>query len=257
MSKLMWIAGILLVAVGIALGLMVFVSPASVIGWSLTPEVAAILLVGGVMSLGLGGIISAIEVRPLLRAESHPETRYAAAAEEPAASIPEFGRRLPEAPVAAAAMAAATTMEPPRETFEVSEPVRETIHALEQARQKIERAFDPQPVETPVAEAATDPVEEPAAVEEAAALEEPVVEEAASLEEAAAEEEIAEAEIGEDEVIEEGQLYVVEERLIRARPARILSDGTVEAETDEGWMRFENLDHLDEYLDAMMPAARG
>jgi hypothetical protein len=25
----------------------------------------------------------------------------------------------------------------------------------------------------------------------------------------------------------------------------------VEAETDEGWMRFENLEHLDEYLDAM------
>jgi hypothetical protein len=253
MSKLMWIAGILLIAVGIALGLMVFVSPASVIGWSLTPEVAAILLVGGVMSLGLGGVISAIETRPLLSAEPHPETRYAAAAEEEATSIPEFGRRLTEAPVAvtAAAMAAANSAEPSRETFEVSEPVKETIHALEQARQKIERAFDPQPVETPVVEAVAEPVEEPAAVEE------PVVEEATSEEEAVAEEEIAEAEIGEDEVIEEGQLYVVEERLIRARPARILSDGTVEAETDEGWMRFENLDHLDEYLDAMIPAARG
>ena len=54
----------------------------------------------------------------------------------------------------------------------------------------------------------------------------------------------------------EDQLYVVEERLIRARPARLLSDGTVEAETDEGWMRFENLEHLDEYLDAMAPAAK-
>ena len=30
----------------------------------------------------------------------------------------------------------------------------------------------------------------------------------------------------------------------------------VEAETDEGWMRFENLEHLDEYLDAMAPASR-
>jgi hypothetical protein len=47
---------------------------------------------------------------------------------------------------------------------------------------------------------------------------------------------------------------VVEERFIRMRPARILSDGTVEAETEEGWMRFENLEHLDEYLDAMEPA---
>jgi hypothetical protein len=34
----------------------------------------------------------------------------------------------------------------------------------------------------------------------------------------------------------------------------VLSDGTVEAETDEGWMRFENLEHLEEYLDAMSPA---
>jgi hypothetical protein len=46
-------------------------------------------------------------------------------------------------------------------------------------------------------------------------------------------------------------LYVLEERDIRGRPARILSDNTVEAETDEGWMRFENLEHLNEYLDAM------
>ena len=49
--------------------------------------------------------------------------------------------------------------------------------------------------------------------------------------------------------------YVVEEKVIRGRPARVLSDGTVEAETDEGWMRFENLEHLDEYLEAMVPEA--
>jgi hypothetical protein len=59
--------------------------------------------------------------------------------------------------------------------------------------------------------------------------------------------------ISEEEVIDDGQLYVVEERVIRRHPARILSDGTVEAETAEGWMRFENLEHLDEYLDAMEP----
>jgi hypothetical protein len=29
-----------------------------------------------------------------------------------------------------------------------------------------------------------------------------------------------------------------------------LSDETVEAETDEGWMRFENLEHLNEYIDS-------
>jgi len=58
--------------------------------------------------------------------------------------------------------------------------------------------------------------------------------------------------------VEEGEapagedlLYVVEQRVIRGRPARILSDGTIEAEMDEGWLRFENRAHLDEYLDAL------
>ena len=58
------------------------------------------------------------------------------------------------------------------------------------------------------------------------------------------------------ELRREGQLYVIEERIIRNREARILSDGTVEAETDEGWMRFENLEHLNEYLDATETVAR-
>jgi hypothetical protein len=57
--------------------------------------------------------------------------------------------------------------------------------------------------------------------------------------------------IVEPEIISEEELYVVEERTIAGKPARILSDGTVEAETDEGWMRFENVEHLQEYLDAM------
>ncbi len=52
----------------------------------------------------------------------------------------------------------------------------------------------------------------------------------------------------------EGELYVVEDKVVRGHAARILSDGTVEAETDEGWMRFENLEHLDEYLDAVEQA---
>ncbi len=52
----------------------------------------------------------------------------------------------------------------------------------------------------------------------------------------------------------DGELYVVEDKVIRGRQSRILSDGTVEAETDEGWMRFENLEHLDEYLDAVEQA---
>ena len=53
---------------------------------------------------------------------------------------------------------------------------------------------------------------------------------------------------------EEDVLYIVEETVVRGRPARVLSDGTVEAETDEGWMRFENMQHLEEYFDAIRAA---
>jgi hypothetical protein len=61
---------------------------------------------------------------------------------------------------------------------------------------------------------------------------------------------------GDDQPMEQEEaLFVVEERTIRDRPARLLSDGTVEAETDEGWMRFENVEHVEEYLDAMKATA--
>lgn len=207
MSKLMWIAGILLTAAGAALGLMAVVSPASVAGYGIGLDLAVTLFVGGILSLGLGSAISHLEAqRALLTGRSGPT------ASAPATPIPEFGRKGAEAVASVAAAA------PPAE--DVSEPTRDTIKALEQARQKIEQAFEPKPpVETPASEpkgAAKVPEPEPEAVP--------------------------------------GQLYVVEERFIRMRPARILSDGTVEAETSEGWMRFENLEHLDEYLDAMEPA---
>ncbi len=261
MSKLMWIAGILLIAIGVALGLMVFVSPASIVGWGLTPEVAAILLVGGFLSLGLGGVINAVENRPGPVVEA-----YARRAEAPATPIPEFGRRMnevtapPSVPPAAkaAATAAPASASIAGDLPEVSAPVKETIQALEQARQKIEQAFDPKPSEVLATEiravvaTAPEPVIESLASDQPVSAARPPDEPEEPAGEADAEPE-AEAG-GEDEIIEDGQLYVVEERFIRARPARILSDGTVEAETDEGWMRFENLEHLDEYLDSMAPA---
>lgn len=64
-----------------------------------------------------------------------------------------------------------------------------------------------------------------------------------------------EAESAPEALPQEDELFVVEERVIRDRPARLLSDGTVEAETDEGWMRFENVEHVEEYLDAMRATA--
>jgi hypothetical protein len=217
MSRLMMIAGIVLAAVAIALVVSIFFSPASVVAWGINIETASILLVGGVLAAGLGGVIAALEEgRESAVPLAVPAPRVAAPEET---AIPQFGRKATEAA-----------------TPDVSPAVSDTIRALEQAKSDIRQALgeEPKPEPEPVA-----PVIEEAHAEEH-------VEEAVQPTE---EESVAAAP-------EEGQLYVVEERVIRERQARLLSDGTVEAETDEGWMRFENLEHLDEYLDAMSPAGR-
>lgn len=200
MSKFMLIAGVLFAAIGVALGLMVYFSPGQMQVVALTPEVAAIFLVGGVLAIGLGGIIVALESG----VPAIPEPAESAPAEVPAAvaPIPEFSRRLRLDETAPASPAKVTAPE-------ISPETSQTIAALEKAKSDINAVLAGAPPK-------------PAAEEKA--------------------EEDAE------------QLFVVEERVIRGRPARILSDGTVEAETDEGWMRFENLEHLDEYLDAMAPS---
>ena len=225
MAKLMWICGILLIAAGVALGVVNFVSQAGVAHVSL--EACAILLVGGVLAAGLGSVIDALRRLPL--AQEGAMIAASTAAQAAAATIPEFGPRAAKA--AAAAAAAAAAVAPGATAEEVSEPTRDTIKALEQARQKIEQAFDP---DKAPAEKTPDAQPEAVVEEEDAVLEEVTIEE--------------------EEVVDDGQLYVVEERLVRRRPARILSDGTVEAETAEGWMRFENLEHLNEYLDSIEPA---
>jgi hypothetical protein len=228
MAKLMWICGILLIAAGVALGIVLLVSAARPGGIDI--HTAAILLVGGILSLGLGSVIEGLHARPTVRSLI-PEPVIPAST----AAIPEFDPRSAK-PAAAAVVAAAVIVEE-----EVSRPTRDTIQALEQARQKIEKAFEdrteqPQSAEAPGAE----PEEAEPAPKDVAAAE--------------VEDETITEDMSEEEVIDDGQLYVVEERVIRRHPARILSDGTVEAETAEGWMRFENLEHLDEYLDAMEQA---
>ena len=231
MAKLMWICGILLVAAGVALGVVLLVSAELPAG--LTIDSAAMLLVGGILALGLGGVIDALRHhRVQLAVEAPAPVPAAAEAAVEVAEIPEFGPRAAKAAAAAAAASAAAAAEaaPAEAVEEVSRPTRETIQALEQARQKIEQAFDARKAAPPAREEPAEP--EPAEEEEVVVAEEVTVEE---------------------EVVDDGQLYVVEERVIRRHPARILSDGTVEAETSEGWMRFENLEHLDEYLDAMEP----
>lgn len=223
MSKLMWIAGILLIAAGVAFGAVNLTSlqPAAA---KISLDTSALLLIGGILALGLGSVIDALHAQRQVLME---RVTAAAAVVAPSAAISGLAQKGAEAPDVAKVEAAV-------EAAEVSEPTRKTIDALEQARQKMEQAFQPKPdaaEKTELAKASAETVEE-AAVD--AVVEDEVVDETA--------------------VIEDGQLYVVEERIIRSRPARILSDGTVEAETDDGWMRFENLEHLDEYLDAMEPA---
>jgi hypothetical protein len=239
MSKLMSVLGIILVAIGAALALVGFVNPAQMQIHGLSLDTAAILLTGGILSIGLGGVIAALQgyapavavttpvetmTQPVVASPEAPaiitpvapvptfEDAPAPVSEEAPARIrfPGFGRKA--AVVATTAVVAETVTAEPAKSA-----VDDTIAALEQAKADIANAIGGV---SDIAEPKADDV-----VEE----EVPVEEEADA---------------------EDGELYVIEEREIRGRPARILSDQTVEAETDEGWMRFENLEHLNEYLDA-------
>jgi hypothetical protein len=236
MSKLMWVLGLILVVVGAALGAKSIISPGQMQIYGLTPETAAILFVGGVLSFGFAGLLGhqhhshQAEVTPskdkprVIAAETSGEGRKQANVESqirPAG----FNRRPDEASnvTAAATLATATVaaavVEPVAPV--VTGSVADTIAALEQAKSDIKTALGS-------VESLSQPEEPPTPV---SALPELAVEEAP--------------------VVAEGELYVVEEKIIRGRPSRILSDDTVEAETEEGWMRFENLEHLNEYLDSM------
>jgi hypothetical protein len=214
MSKLMLIFGILFMSLGVALGFLIHFKPGQMQVVALTPEVSAILLVGGALCLGLGGLIGALRDKAVAAAVP-AEVVAEAAAEKPATpKFTGFGKK------AATATAVAATEEVAAEAAVAPKTsVAETVSALEQAKSDIAAALGVEAHETPAAE----PVAEKAEPE------------------------------AKPEAAETVELYVVEEKVIRGRPARVLSDGTVEAETDEGWMRFENLEHLDEYLEAMVP----
>ena len=221
MSKLMLIFGIVFLGAGVALGLMIHFQPGQMQVLALTPDVAAILLVGGAVCLGLGNVAAAVRDYSAAAGSSVAVAEVVAA--DLAGSTPAtpkfkgFGSK----PTDAVAETAAATADP----SSLKTSVADTISALEQAKADIANALgvEPHVTEMPASPPAVIAAPPPAAA---------VVEEAA---------------------VDEGELFVVEEKVIRGRPARVLSDGTVEAETDEGWMRFENLEHLDEYLEAMVP----
>ena len=236
MSKLMIILGIIVAAAGAVIGALIYVSPGQMQVLGLTPEVAAVLLVGGLGLIGLGGVIGAMDkttaatrdLRAWLSGQDVGQVSAATAATaattvteftEVTESPPPFPMPTPEPPASVSKVSKidALIQESKAETTRAVSESRETIAAMDKAKDELKEVLgvsEPEPPPPPV-------VEEPPPVEEAEA--------------------------------EDTQLFVVEERLIRGRPARVLSDGTVEAETDDGWMRFENLEHLEEYLDAMSP----
>jgi hypothetical protein len=247
MSKLMSVLGIVLLAVGAALALVGLVNSAQMQIYGLTMDTAAILLTGGILSIGLGGVISALQgyvpanaVTALVVEEPTPvierpvfkspvpevpavEAPAAPAEEAPArVRFPGFGRKAAEVVATTTVVAATVAETPAAAAAPVKSAVDDTIAALDQAKADIANAIGGMgDVSGEKTEDAADEIEEDEAIAE------------------------------DDEEPADGELYVIEEREIRGRPARILSDETVEAETDEGWMRFENLEHLNEYLDSM------
>ena len=224
MSNLMRIFGVVLIAAAIGIVLLLKFSTAQMQILGITPEAVAILLVGGVLSLGLGGVISALSNIGNSEATviklPPATTAVAEDADETANALPkmDFGKKRFEANATSSVSTPAAKAAP-------NSSVADTIAALEQAKSDIKTALGGvesmgSPAESPVpAYVSPPPILAP---------QEPEADEPA-----------------------DGELFVVEEKIIRGRPSRILSDDTVEAETDEGWMRFENLEHLNEYLDSL------
>jgi hypothetical protein len=233
MSALLKISGAVLAILGLTLGAMTFLQPGKMDVYGIKLDTAAIMLVGGILAMGLAGVIDAVRgSRSRQVAETVSDVKAAAPAPsaKPAMADNPFARKAVETTAATglAAVASASAMK-------AADPVGETITALEQAKADVIRSMG-----------GMDRMSRPAATVETVAAVKPSY--AASTSPA-----VSEAKPHEEDVTdgEDDDLFVVEEKVIRGRPARILSDDTVEAETDEGWMRFENLEHLNEYLDSV------
>lgn len=275
MRTLLYIIAILLIAAGMAVGLGSFYAPGQVV-IGLNLESASILLTGGFVMLGLATVTAALltvaEVLAGTRsapssgagAGAGPGGAVAATGPAPDKSWPgNYGRRKGRGggdmpgflrPARGSSVAAAANppglgpAQPPAApgglfpdkparlseslptviTTAVDPGVPDDLQAaVEREAPSLERSYPPEPELVP-----------PAAPPPAAAPSPPVAPATAAT--------APDAPLATDD-----QLFVIEERLVRGRVARVLSDGTVEAETAEGWMRFENVEHLEEYLQAM------
>lgn len=225
MSVFLKTVGAALIMLGLGLGVVFFTKPGMLDAFGIRLDTAALLLIGGILANGQAGIIAALQGQRI-SAPSSDAVKTVGATEPAPTTASSFVRKVDVSNIgastatgaAAVAGAAVIAAKAPSK-----DPVADTISALEQAKADVIKSIGGMDVTT----AAPAPVK----TETVVAHEEP----------GAADEETAEEDDG---------LYVIEEKVVRGRPARILSDDTVEAETDEGWMRFENMEHLNEYLDS-------
>jgi hypothetical protein len=268
MRTLLYVIAILLIAAGVAVGLGSFYAPGQVV-IGLNLESAAILLTGGFVMLGLATVTAALlTVAEALAGSGGARSGSGASSDSLSPAPPggdkrwpgNYGRRksknggdlpgflrparggpatggAPSPPGLGPAQPPPSPgglfpdKPPPRKSDPIPTVITTTVDPgvpedLEAAVEREAPSLDRPYPEVP-AEPATPPATPPVAA-------------AASAESAP-----------ETPAASEDQLFVVEERLVRGKVARVLSDGTVEAETAEGWMRFENVEHLEEYLQAM------
>ena len=225
MSVFLKTVGAALIMLGLGLGVVFFTKPGMLDAFGIRLDTAALLLIGGILANGQAGIIAALQGQRI-SVPSSDAVKTVGATEPAPTTASSFVRKVDVSNIGAStatgaavvAGAAVIAAKAPSK-----DPVADTISALEQAKADVIKSIGGMDVTT----AAPAPVK----TETVVAHEEP----------GAADEETAEEDDG---------LYVIEEKVVRGRPARILSDDTVEAETDEGWMRFENMEHLNEYLDS-------
>jgi hypothetical protein len=219
MSVFLRIAGAALILLGLGLGVVFFTKSGLLNAYGIGLDTAALLLIGGILANGQAGIVEALKGQPRTASATESVTTTTGLA---SANPSSFVRKVDVSNVGAGAVAAVVGVAAMTTKAASKDPVADTISALEQAKADVIKSIGGMDA----ASAAPEPMKA-----DAVAHEEP----------GAVDEETAEADDG---------LYVIEEKVVRGRPARILSDDTVEAETDEGWMRFENMEHLNEYLDS-------
>ena len=212
MNNVVRIGGFVLIILGVLAILLTLVTGDSLPG--LTLDSGATLLAGGFIALGLSTLAASVET---LRAYLAAEDQGAEPFEPAAAPVSR--------PFAESLNPAETVFTPrgnvPGTRHEEPELVSPRLDKQKPAEERFTLVREPPPPPPPEPEP------------------EPEVEDVHDYEQVP------------EEAVSEEELYVVEERTIAGKPARILSDGTVEAETDDGWMRFENVEHLEEYMEAV------